>query len=111
MQTSINQSDRILDTNANTKHIFTAEEVTGPVLRLWKVSRMDMGAYMCIAKVSLPFFLDPICVLCITRVDMNHNQHFHKRNFLLYLPFWSLNIVMGFRMEFPQRSVRGLSLE
>ena len=55
MQTSINQSDRILDTNAKTQHIFTAEEVTGPVLRLWKVSRMDMGAYMCIAKVSWPF--------------------------------------------------------
>jgi len=32
----------------------TAEEVTGPVLRLWKVSRMDMGAYMCIAKNGVP---------------------------------------------------------
>ena len=28
------------------------EEVLGPVLKLWKVSRMDMGAYMCIAKVG-----------------------------------------------------------
>jgi len=32
----------------------TAEEVTGPILRLWKVSRMDMGAYMCIAKNGVP---------------------------------------------------------
>ena len=64
MQTSINQSNRILDTNANTKRIFTAEEVTGPVLRLWKVSRMDMGAYMCIAKVSLPFLFRPHICMC-----------------------------------------------
>ena len=48
-----------MDTKAKTKHIFTAEEVTGPVLRLWKVSRMDMGAYMCIAKVSSPFLFRP----------------------------------------------------
>ena len=27
--------------------------MTGPVLKLWKVSRMDMGAYMCIAKVTI----------------------------------------------------------
>ena len=85
MQTSINQSNRILDTNANTKRIFTAEEVTGPVLRLWKVSRMDMGAYMCIAKVGLPFLLG---VLCITRVYYrNHDHHFLKRHFLFYLSF------------------------
>ena len=56
-QYDMNQLNRILDTSSNTKHIFTAEEVTGPVLRLWKVSRMDMGAYMCIAKVSWPFFI------------------------------------------------------
>ena len=31
--------------------MLSAEEVSGPVLKLWKVSRMDMGAYMCIAKV------------------------------------------------------------
>ncbi len=30
------------------------EEVGGPVLRLYKVSRMDMGAYMCIAKNGVP---------------------------------------------------------
>jgi hypothetical protein len=30
------------------------EEVVGPVLRLYKVSRMDMGAYMCIAKNGVP---------------------------------------------------------
>ena len=28
----------------------TVEEVEGHVLKLWKVSRMDMGAYMCIAR-------------------------------------------------------------
>jgi len=32
----------------------TAEEVSGPVLKLWKVSRMDMGAYMCIARNGVP---------------------------------------------------------
>ena len=31
---------------------FAAEEVQGPILKLWKVSRMDMGAYMCIARYS-----------------------------------------------------------
>ncbi len=29
-------------------------EVGGSELRLWKVSRMDMGAYMCIAKNGVP---------------------------------------------------------
>ena len=28
----------------------SVEEVSGPILKLWKVSRMDMGAYMCIAR-------------------------------------------------------------
>ena len=37
-----------------TVFFFPAEEVTGPVLRLWKVSRMDMGAYMCIARNGVP---------------------------------------------------------
>ena len=32
----------------------SAEEVSGPVLKLWKVSRMDMGAYMCIARNGVP---------------------------------------------------------
>lgn len=32
----------------------TAEEVSGPILKLWKVSRMDMGAYMCIARNGVP---------------------------------------------------------
>jgi len=32
----------------------TAEEVSGPMLKLWKVSRMDMGAYMCIARNGVP---------------------------------------------------------
>ena len=30
--------------------LLAAEEVRGPILKLWKVSRMDMGAYMCIAR-------------------------------------------------------------
>ena len=30
--------------------LLAAEEVQGPILKLWKVSRMDMGAYMCIAR-------------------------------------------------------------
>ena len=32
----------------------SAEEVSGPMLKLWKVSRMDMGAYMCIARNGVP---------------------------------------------------------
>ena len=28
--------------------------MTGSVLKLWKVSRMDMGAYMCIARNGVP---------------------------------------------------------
>ena len=32
----------------------SAEEVSGPILKLWKVSRMDMGAYMCIARNGVP---------------------------------------------------------
>ena len=34
--------------------LLPAEEVTGSVLKLWKVSRMDMGAYMCIARNGVP---------------------------------------------------------
>ena len=30
------------------------EEVSGPMLKLWKVSRMNMGAYMCIARYGMP---------------------------------------------------------
>ena len=57
------------------------------------------------------FYLDSICVLCITRMYYrNHDHHFPKSHFLLYLSFWPMNI-LAFRMEFPQRSVRGLSLE
>ena len=33
---------------------FVVMEVSGSELRLWKVSRMDMGAYMCIAKNGVP---------------------------------------------------------
>ena len=33
---------------------FAAEEVSGRILRLWKVSRMEMGAYMCIARNGVP---------------------------------------------------------
>ena len=28
--------------------------MSGPILKLWKVSRMDMGAYMCIARNGVP---------------------------------------------------------
>jgi hypothetical protein len=28
--------------------------VEGPILRLYKVSRLDMGAYMCIASNGIP---------------------------------------------------------
>ena len=28
--------------------------VDGPILRLYKVSRLDMGAYMCIASNGIP---------------------------------------------------------
>jgi hypothetical protein len=32
----------------------SAPMVEGPVLRLYKVSRLDMGAYMCIASNGIP---------------------------------------------------------
>jgi len=35
-------------------HIFLAPVVDGPILRLYKVSRLDMGAYMCIASNGIP---------------------------------------------------------
>ena len=41
-------SDRDISTGV------AAEEVSGPILKLWKVSRMDMGAYMCIARNGVP---------------------------------------------------------
>ena len=34
--------------------LVSEHEVLGPVLRLYKVSRMDMGAYMCIARNGVP---------------------------------------------------------
>ena len=37
--------------------LLAAEEVEGPILKLWKVSRMDMGAYMCIARYVFIFHL------------------------------------------------------
>ena len=33
---------------------FTVPHVEGPILHLNKVSRLDMGAYMCIAKNGVP---------------------------------------------------------
>ena len=50
---------------------WTVEEVEGHVLKLWKVSRMDMGAYMCIARKK-KLFLNSLIYLTtkITKISM-----------------------------------------
>ena len=41
-------------TTDNSDFNFTVPHVDGSVLKLYKVSRLDMGAYMCIASNGVP---------------------------------------------------------
>ena len=40
--------------NGEKRFYIAAPMVEGPILRLYKVSRLDMGAYMCIASNGIP---------------------------------------------------------
>ena len=52
--------------------------VEGPVLRLYRVSRLDMGAYMCIARNGVPPAVSKRIQLGIDCNYMTKTQRFPK---------------------------------
>ena len=54
-------------------HLISVSHVEGPVLNLHKVSRLDMGAYMCIATNGVPPTISK-------RIQLNVDCKFFKCN-------------------------------
>ena len=58
-------------------HLISVSHVEGPVLNLHKVSRLDMGAYMCIATNGVPPTISK-------RIQLNVDCKFFKCSYSLF---------------------------